>query len=92
MDPASFRKYKAPNSCCSRGGNVPSFCLELSELEDVVLDKDWHFLFMATGAPQLSKYLSITKKNQKNNEPLCSLKQHQDGEPDFLSSPLKCRL
>lgn len=65
MDPVSFRKYQDPNSCCRCGGNVPSFCLESSELEDVVLDKDWHFLFMATGALQLSKYLSITKKKKQ---------------------------
>lgn len=40
------------------------FCLSSSELEDVVLDDDWHFLFMVTGTLQLSKYLEITKMDK----------------------------
>lgn len=31
--------------------------LSSSELEDVVLEEDLHFLFMVTGTLQLSKYL-----------------------------------
>lgn len=34
--------------------------MQSSELEDVVLEEDRHFLFMLMGTLQLSKYLPIT--------------------------------
>lgn len=50
------------------GGDAPAdtcvrpepFCLQSSELEDVVLEEDRHFLFMLAGTLQLSKYLRIS--------------------------------
>lgn len=54
-----------------RESNIPSdtcillfpFCLPSSELEDVVLDEDWHFLFMVMGTLQLSKYLQESQSH-----------------------------
>lgn len=87
-------RSRAPNKCCSRGGNVPSdtcirldpFRLQSSELEDVVFDEDWHFLFMVMGTLQLSKYLRITRTEQWASLLSQSTTAQQ---PDRLSSPLK---
>lgn len=47
----------APADTCVR---PEPFCLQSSELEDVVLEEDRHFLFMLAGTLQLSKYLRIS--------------------------------
>lgn len=39
------------------------FCLSSSELEEAVLEEDWHFLFTVIGMLQLSRYLIGSKGN-----------------------------
>lgn len=42
------------------------FRLPSSELEDVVFDEDWHFLFMVMGMLQLSKYLQESQQQHRD--------------------------
>lgn len=43
------------------------FCLSSSELEEVVLEEDWHLRFTVIGTLQLSKYLQ-KKKTEKERK------------------------
>lgn len=50
-------KEEEPMVPSAAGLELSAFCLSSSELEDAVLEEDWHFLFTVMGMLQLSRYL-----------------------------------
>lgn len=55
-----MKQWNIPSDTCMLSD---PFCLSSSELEDVVLQEDWHFLFMVMGTLQFSKYLQESEQH-----------------------------